>query len=456
MPPSVEDLRQFIQSPRPPRPRRWTAVSLGSSAGLSDVGYELAGFRFHVQNELDENRAALGQANFPTSTWIVGDVRQKTDAIVRAYLRRTKRRLDLLEFTFPCQGLSSSNPSRGKRKSGEAKVQEQRNSLMLAGLPIADALEPRVIVVENVRQILTLEVTREHAPVRLMDLLREGLPGYQVFEGVVNVADYGIPQDRRRAVVVAVRDDEPWLARMVEADRLPWPQPTHIEEAQDGRASWNTLRLWFEAMAYEPLDAGVKETACGDHELHYVPHYENQRYLLVSHIPANSGRGAYENDTCPNCNAKAVPLGLALCPHCNGVMHNRPCVVEKGVARLVKGFKSSYRRMPPDVPAPTVTTNSSHLGSDFKIHPWEHRVLSVLECADLQTVPRWYDWSRAIDTGRRYLIRNVIGEAFPCFFTYLHGRALSRLLSGDEKVFAELAKRSSRGLGHRRAPRTSC
>ena len=111
-------------------------------------------------------------------------------------------------------------------------------------------------------------------------------------------------------------------------------------------------------------------------------------------------------------------------------MRNRPYRVENDRARLIRGFHSSYRRMHPDRPAPTVTTNTSHLGSDFKIHPSQNRVLSTLECADLQTVPRTYDWSGALDEGRHYLIRNVIGEAFPTYFAYLHGRMLNRLLSG--------------------------
>ena len=116
-------------------------------------------------------------------------------------------------------------------------------------------------------------------------------------------------------------------------------------------------------------------------------------------------------------------------PSCHTAMKNRPIVIGKKGPRLIKGFKSSYRRMRSDEPASTVTTNSSHVGSDNKIHPWENRVLSILECADLQTVPRCFDWSSAIDSRRLYLIRNVIGEAFPSYFTYLHGRILSGSLS---------------------------
>jgi DNA (cytosine-5)-methyltransferase 1 len=56
--------------------------------------------------------------------------------------------------------------------------------------------------------------------------------------------------------------------------------------------------------------------------------------------------------------------------------------------------------MDPDLPAPTITTNTSHIGGDYKIHPWENRVLTALECADLQTVPRWFDWSSALKATR--------------------------------------------------------
>lgn len=77
-----------------------------------------------------------------------------------------------------------------------------------------------------------------------------------------------------------------------------------------------------------------------------------------------------------------------------------------------------------------MTTNSSHVGSDIKIHPWEHRVLSILECADLQTVPRSFDWSIAFEKRRHYLVRNLIGEAFPPYFTFLHGLLLIKLMQG--------------------------
>ena len=113
-------------------------------------------------------------------------------------------------------------------------------------------------------------------------------------------------------------------------------------------------------------------------------------------------------------------------------MLNRPHVVEKnGNIRLIKGYSTAYRRIPVDKPTPTITTSSSHLGSNYKIHPWENRVLSIRECADLQTVPRFFRWDWALETKHIYIMRQVIGEALPSWFAYIQGTVIRDLLSSN-------------------------
>ena len=428
-----QPVKDFVEQPKPAFAGDGTAVSLFSGAGVSDLGYQMAGFRFLAQAELDGQRAAIGADNFPESKWVVGDVRASANVIADAYRESTSRRLDLLTATPPCQGMSSSNPSRGKRHAPQTREIEEKNRLVLESIPVANLLKPRIIVVENVRQVLTLEVNRGDGRRKAIDVLRDGLPDYEVFSKVVNAADYGIPQVRKRALIVAVHKDEPCLPRMLSKRLAPLPDPTHGENPVDGALPWVTIRQWFNEMDYQPLDSRSKADASGTHPLHFVPAYGADRYRQISEIPPYSGRSAYENAACPSCGG-TVDAGLIECPSCGGVMINRPHVEKNGRPRLIKGFRSSYRRMRPDRPSYTITTNSSHVGSDFKIHPWEHRVLSILECADLQTVPRFYDWSRARDGGSRYLIRKLVGEAFPTYFTYLHGRLLYEILrpSGSE------------------------
>jgi DNA (cytosine-5)-methyltransferase 1 len=435
---TITALREFIESSRSTG-GTMTAISLFSGAGLSDLGYERAGFHFLIHVEINPRRAKVGKVNFSDSNWIVEDVRTDHDAIIKAYWERTSRPLDLMVATPPCQGMSSSNPGRGKG-SVDGSTLADKNQLLLEIVPLVHQLSPRVVVAENVRPILNLYTTYKGRKLKLMSLLREMVPDYEVFTGIVNVADYGVPQNRRRALIVAIRRDQPWVKKIVKMGLVPWPKATHTEHPVDGIPPWITVRQWLESLEYEPLDAGTYRSAKGKDLLHFVPHYVGDRYLQVSQIPAYSGRNAYENDTCPSCGCQ-VDAGLILCPECGGVMRNRPYVVHDGHPRLIKGFHSSYRRMNADRPAPTITTNSSHIGSDFKIHPWEHRVLSILECADLQTVPRFYDWSGATHKQNRlfYLIRNLVGEAFPPYFTYLHGLVLKGLLCGEYGVTERLA-----------------
>ena len=422
-------IRDFVMQDKPVAELPLTAVSLFSGAGLSDLGYETAGFRFVVQVEVDPKRAAIGADNFPRSTWLTRDVCGSADEVAAAYRGAESRRLDLLVATPPCQGMSSSNPSRGKRRSPRANQLEAKNRLMLEVIDIAKKLKPRVIVAENVRPVLTLNVEHDGSNGTVIDHIRDQLSDYEIFPGVVNVADYGIPQVRKRALVIAIYKDEPGQGELSSRKETPRPIPTHSEHPTDGALPWVSIRQWLRLMDYEPLDAKSNDAARGNHWLHFVPSYGLDRYTQVSQIPPHSGRSAFENDECPSCGRQEVEVGLAHCPNCGGEMRNRPYVERDGRLSLIRGFKSSYRRMNPDRPAYTITTNSSHIGSDFKIHPWENRVLSILECADLQTVPRFYDWSRAKKDHTLYLIRNLVGEAFPPYFTYLHGKVLADILS---------------------------
>ena len=421
-------IKDFIFQDRPSSRTPLTAVSLFSGAGLSDLGYEMAGFQMAVQAELDERRAAIGSDNFPDSHWIVGDVRENARAIVNTYCTTASRPLDLLVATPPCQGMSSSNPSRGKRQTSRANALEHKNRLLLEVIPVTHLLRPRVIVAENVRQILTLSVQYGDISATVVDILRDQLQEYEIFSRTINVADYGIPQIRRRALIVAIHKDEPCLAAMHKGI-WPWPAPTHSEIASHKTDAWVSVQQWLEMMNYQPLDSKSKDTAYGEHPLHFVPVYNAERYEQISQIPPYSGLSAYDNHICPSCDYQPVGKGRATCTSCGGVMFNRPYITRNGQLSLIKGFKSSYRRMSARRPAYTITTNSSHVGSDFKLHPWQHRVFSILECADIQTVPRFYDWSRARTNRTLYLIRNLVGEAFPTYFTYLHGSTMRNLLS---------------------------
>jgi len=413
------------------------AISLFSGAGLSDIGYEQAGFKFVIQAEIDSDRAELCQKNFQDSLIIRGDISETYQQVTENYQNLNVGRLHLLTVTPPCQGMSSSNPGRGKISKTEAR--DQRNSLLLKVIPIIQSLHPRVVVVENVRQILSEHVVIDDVDKAIIDVFKAALmPEYILFTGVIQLADYGVPQTRTRAIIVAIHTDELGLNSFLNVSHLPWPKATHVEKldkAAEGSLLWISLQEWFSYQNYPPLDScSAKNARYGTDRLHSVPDYEGDpdRYLWISEIPKHSGRNAYQNTRCVYCQALDVPEGLAVCPFCGQPMVSRPHVKEEdGTYRLIKGFHSSYRRMASNKPAATIMTNSSHLGSDYKIHPWQNRVLSIRECAELQTVPRYYDWAWAFETKHTYLTRQVIGEALPAWFTYIHGLLLRKILGND-------------------------
>lgn len=417
-----------LRTRRPRATHGLTVVSLFSGGGLSDAGYVAAGFEVVVQAELEPKRAAIGAANFPKSKWVVGDVRRTAGEIVKAYKTNTKKPLALLVATPPCQGLSSSNPSRGKRATDDAKKNAKKNALLLRIIQVARKLKPRAIVAENVRQILTHEVYWNGAKRIVVDVLKRELPKYEFWHTTIDVADYGVPQSRTRAAIVGIRKSEACVAALLKAGVAPIPAPNHCADGGDGYKRWVTVREWCEAREYPPLDASCEAKASSPDPLHTVPIYDAERYRLIADIPGHSGKSAYDNNVCPNCDRTVAATDRAMCSQCGGVLWNRPIVRGRGRPRLIKGFLSSYRRMRSDRPAATITTNSSHVGSDWKIHPWENRVLSARECGDLQTVPRWYSWTSAIHNRQRYLVRTLIGEALPPYFTYLHGRVLASLI----------------------------
>jgi len=427
------DVGKFIKSPRQKAKNNFLSVSLFSGAGISDLGYELAGFSIVIQSEKDEDRANICDNNFSNSICIRGDIEITWKDVIENYKKKAgKARLSLLSITPPCQGMSSSNPGRGKIHNPDHGNRDSRNLLLLSALPIIEELKPRIVVAENVPALLNRVIRDEktNQVKTVVQAFADGLANYELFVGVIQMADYGIPQFRKRAILVAIRRDEACLEKMKESNLLPWPRPSHASKPSKERKGWISIKTWLNKMRYPVLDAKTKPKGSKD-PLHSVPSYDGDRYLMVSSIPPHSGKNAYQNSICPDCNKKNIPLGVAYCPHCGNLLRNRPYVIDENKsARLIKGFDSSYRRMPPDRPASTVTTNSSHIGSDYKIHPWENRVMSARECADLQTVPRFFNWNWALENDHAYVIRNVIGEALPTYFAYLHGKILIQLLQG--------------------------
>jgi DNA (cytosine-5)-methyltransferase 1 len=411
------------------RPPRLPAVSLFSNCGAGDVGYASAGFRFKVLGELEQRRLDVAALNHPEADPIAGDLRVTWPKVVTSYRRSMGDKPPaLLSACPPCQGLSSAQSRRGSADDADAGSRDSRNLLVEVISEVGRALAPRVIVVENVLAFMTRKVRHPDTddPISAARLLVDRLgEDYAPFALRTNLADFGVPQTRRRAFIVLVRRDEPGLQRMVDADRAPFPAATHGPGTDQPHV---TLRAALAALAATPLDA--RDAASAGSGMHGVPVWDDDRYRMVATIPRDNGGSAWTNSRCASCGDVNAGDEAAVCPRCGRALP-RPVVHRDGRWRLIHGFRnSSYRRMAPDQPAAAITTASGRSGSDNTLHPSENRVLSMLECQHLQTIPDTFRWGDHLETCGHTSLRAMIGEAVPPQFTELHGRVLASMLDG--------------------------
>jgi DNA (cytosine-5)-methyltransferase 1 len=414
-----------------PRPAPLPAISLFSNCGAGDLGFSAAGFQFDVMAELDPRRLSVALLNHPSATGVAGDLRLTLPEVLVEYRKRGRRdQLALLAACPPCQGLSSAQSERGSEQDADAGSRDHRNLLVEVIRQAARNLEPRAIVVENVQAFLTRQVRhpRTNEPVSAaIYLIEELADDYLAYPLLADLADFGVPQSRKRSFLTLLRRDEKAVSHLLRRSFAPYPFASHMDKRIPLGEALTSLHL-------PSLDAISFASATSDVDMHMVPVWPPERYAMVKAIPPGSGLSAWDNDTCSACGCRAPDRTVAVCAECGSVLP-RP-VVRRALKRdldeprLVTGFKTSYKRMHPHEPASTVTTASGHIGSDSTIHPFENRVLSPLECSLLQTIPRSFQWGEALDRWGHTNVRAMIGEAVPPLFTHKHGRILAQLLRG--------------------------
>lgn len=426
----------------------YKAISLFSNCGAGDVGFRKAGFQFEVMAELDPKRLEVCLLNHPSTSGVVGDLRETWIQVVEKYKERCGDEPPfLLSACPPCQGMSSARSHRGKSDDADAGSKDERNLLVEIIAKVTQELQAKIVVVENVPAFFTRKVRHPETQeaISAANLLISRLSeDYEVFPIVTDLCDYGVPQTRRRSFLTFVKKDVEGLKKFKETFRIPFPRPTHATEfGGDGEVS---ISQALQEMNLPKLDAKSTKLATSDISLHFVPVWNDWHYSMIAAIPPNSGEGAWKNDKCSDCGKVKVSDDDVLCPKCNSPLL-RPIVKDsEGNYRFIKGFRtSSYRRMSPDKPAATITTASGHIGSDNTIHPFENRLLSVLECAYIQTFPKDFQWGDSLKKFGHTNIRAMIGEAVPPLFTELHGKILISLLT-QKWTIAPLSINDSRHL----------
>ena len=407
-----------------------TVLSLFSSAGIGELGVEAAGLSILVSNELLQNRCSLYRENYPSVENICGDIWEKEREIIAAWKGRCHAPPFLVYATPPCQGMSSNGAGKllNEVRKGNRKPDDPRNRLIIPTMHIIKELRPIWILLENVPTMNHTVISDENGTyVNIIEYIQRELgPDYEGKATIVNCADYGIPQMRKRLITIFTRRKKKKNHLHTYGTFLP--PTTHSEKRGLLTKPWVTLRDAIGDLP--PLDAqkGLNERKDFNY-WHIVPIMNIEKYWWMEHTP--EGCTAYNNQCVnPECcyqgnrlHGSNMESGLhssnkdtpIFCENC-GALLPRPTLIDKktGQRRLLKGYDTAYRRMEWDVPAATLTQNFIFEASDKKVHPSQTRVLSIYEALILQTIAE-YNYSLTIEG--KYISKNlcaeIIGESVP-------------------------------------------
>lgn len=335
------------------------AIDLFSGCGGLTLGLKRAGFDVVGAVEIDELAAETYRLNHRKPFLWQEDIRELSVNTVKRKLGIRKWDLDLLAGCPPCQGFSSMTTL-----NGSSRVRDRRNALVFEFLRFVDELMPRAVIMENVLGLAT-----DHRMAKLKTGLRR--LGYIVGVDVLNAKDYGIPQRRRRLILLAALDGPLAFARPLEGHK--------------------TVR---DAIAFldPPGDTG---DALHD----FLENRASRIQKLIRRIPKNGG--------------SRKELGTRSQLRCH-----QEC----------DGFKDVYGRMSWDEVSPTITGGCVNPSKGRFLHPEQDRCVTLREAAFLQGFPPKYRFS--LRRGK-FAAAEMIGNALPPDFVRRQALAVKRFLSQE-------------------------
>jgi DNA (cytosine-5)-methyltransferase 1 len=271
----------------------------------------------------------------------------------------------------PCQGFSPLN----MRGAGL-----ERRGLWREYIRALEQSCPKAFVMENVPELLrSAEFADLAAAARRL--------GFRVEGRVLNAADFGVPQTRRRAIVVGVR----------EGDGIPWPSPTHAapEKAEaEGIPPWVTFRTAVTGLPLTP----------SGHDWHNA---RNPRPVSLARYKTIPGEGEGRFD----------------------LAERRPDITPACWLRKQTGSTDVFGRLWWDRPAVTIRTEFYKPEKGRYLHPSEHRPITVREAARCMSFPDAPDFVFP-PPGEQSMtsVARQIGNAVPPLFARALASALARHL----------------------------
>ena len=370
--------------------KKYTYISLFSSAGIGCYGFKMENFECVATNELIERRLNIQRVNHKCkyeSGYICGDItlddtKNKLFNEIKFWSKKENiDNIDVVIATPPCQGMSVAN----LKKNNEIN----RNSLVIESIKIIKKIRPKIFIFENVSAFLKTACIDMDNEIKSIELaINNNLDNdYVIMNRVINFKDYGSNSSRTRTLVIGVRLDlEDYISPI---DLFP------------KKRKEKTLRQVIGKL--KPLTEFGEISS--DDIYHFSSIYPKHMRFWIHDL--KEGESAFDQK---DDNKK---------PH---------TIVDGKIKININKTGDKYKRQYWDKVAPCIHTRNDQLASQNTIHPSDDRVFSIRELMNIMTIPKSFKWVEldekelnklTFEEKRNFLkkeeinIRQSIGEAVP-------------------------------------------
>lgn len=358
-------------------------VSLFSGGGGLDLGFIAEGYK--IIWAIDNNKNAVD-----TYRENIGDHIMCAD-INQIDISRIPQ-ADVVIGGPPCQSFSLA---------GNRNVEDERGQLVWKYIHIIEQVKPKAFVFENVTGILSAKNSQGEKIIELLKIAFKEI-GYTIEQQVMNAADYGIPQRRKRVIIVGLKDA-----------KFEFPKPTHSEDGihlkryvsvedalgdlpsaiadENGVVNYD-VPAQSEFQKYVRRNTSVTE--------HFIPKMSELDEYIVHHVK-------------PGGNYMDIPAD----------------VNSSRIRRLQRegGHTTCYGRLSPDKPSYTINTYFNRPNVGCNIHYKENRLITVREALRLQSFPDDYKIVSSSKQGRNL----IVGNAVPPMLAHIIARELKKYIEEE-------------------------
>ncbi len=407
------------------------AIDLFAGPGGLSLGLQNSGFEVIGAVEWDKDAGETYRLNFdhPSKQ---KDITRYSAKEFRVSLEEDGQlqpgeSVDLVAGGPPCPGFSLIGRSKiadliKKGEYGDSKefrhrfIDDPRNQLFKEFVKYVDEFQPSYFVMENVSGMSSYQIDEDP----IVDVIMDSFDGYLVRYRILNSADFGVPQDRKRII---------FLGSKIGLPEASWPEGSGALAKTAGEAIVDLSEI------------GLSKDGRGEISGHWTRETNERDRVLFKFIKSGSPEGVIGGlqigssqprqiygDIFPSkWNSDLVPAfkeaGMRAWKRGRCYVESRSG--KKWLMYEQEGFKDKMRRIRWDRPAPTVVAHLAKDGYMF-IHPWKDRSITVREAARFQSFPDEFEFVGSMSAQFRQ-----VGNAVPPLLARAIGDSVMRALKSS-------------------------